>query len=77
MEKVSHRGIRLVLERDGHGSDAVAVAEVVSRSLSSMVTERKQNQQDPEDAHGREVPAFCCKLSLLESREYTDSLQVS
>lgn len=52
MEKVSHGGIWLVLERDGHGSDAVAVAEVVSRSLSSVVTWRKQNQQDPEDARG-------------------------
>lgn len=71
---MSHGGIRSVLERDGHRSDAVAAAEVVSRSLSSMVTWRTQNQQDPEDAHGREVPAFCCKLSLPESSEHTKTV---
>lgn len=70
---MSHGGIRSVPERDGHRSDAVAAAEVVSRSLSSMVTWRTQNQQDPEDAHGREVPAFCCKLSLPESSEQRQS----
>lgn len=39
-----------------------------------MVTWRTQNQQDPEDARGREVPAFCCKLSLPESSEHTKTV---
>lgn len=37
--------------RDGQGSDAMAVAEVICRAFSSWVTWRKQNQQDPKDPH--------------------------
>lgn len=71
---MSHRGIQLVLERDGHGSVAVAMAEVVCRSLSSLVTWRKQNPQEPEDPHGHEAPAFCFKLRPPENSEHTKTV---
>lgn len=45
MEIVTHRGIQLLLERDGQGSDAVSVAEVICRAFFSWVIWKKQTNR--------------------------------